>query len=349
MRRVLVLTTVHHPDDTRIRERLCRTLASEYEVTLAAREPGPSDRAGLEWVALPGGRMRRWLASAALVARSRFDLLVLHDPETIPIGLAARRIKRVPVVIDVHEDVPAQVVTKEWIPRVLRPAVARLVSWLLRLAERHLTVTLAEGGYAGLFEDEHPVFPNHPDTRGWPEPLLEGDGDAIYVGDVTRIRGLVTAVSATGRAGMGLVVVGPARDEFAAELRQLGLTSPDPPRFTGRLSHREAMDLVRRASVGISPLHDVPNYRHSIPTKVLEYLALGVPVVATDLPGTRDLVEGLDAVWLVPAGDEAAMAGALSDAATLEAKTAAVAQAPEVRERFSWPTLGVLDFYRSLF
>lgn len=348
MKQILVLTTVHHPDDTRIRERLCRTLAAEYRVTLATRQPGPSDGAGLEWIALPGGRLRRWLAAALLVARSRCDVLVLHDPETIPMGIAVRRLRGVPVVLDVHEDVPAQVTTKEWIPPLLRPAVARFASWLLRLAERNLTLTLAEDGYGRLFDTRHPVFPNHPDTRAWPGPQESGDGRAIYVGDVTRIRGLEEAVGAAGRAGVELVVVGPARPEFVAELRDVAARSRTSLQMPGRLPHGQAMDLVRRASVGISPLHDVPNYRHSIPTKILEYLALGVPVVATDLPGTRRLVEGLGAVWLVPAGDEGAMAGALADATGSEAKSAAVAQAPIVRDRFSWPTRRVLDFYRGL-
>ena len=55
--------------------------------------------------------------------------------------------------------------------------------------------------------------------------------------------------------------------------------------IVGPLPHFEAMAVVAGASVGFSLLHDLPNYRASMPTKVIEYLAMGVPVVASDLPG----------------------------------------------------------------
>jgi glycosyltransferase involved in cell wall biosynthesis len=98
----------------------------------------------------------------------------------------------------------------------------------------------------------------------------------------------------------------------------------------------------------LSPLRDLPNYRHSQPTKVLEYLAVGLPVVASDLPGTRQLVDGLDAVFLVRPGDVSALAGAIDAARTPEMLSAAIEQAPLVRRQFSWPGDEVLDFYRSL-
>ena len=95
-------------------------------------------------------------------------------------------------------------------------------------------------------------------------------------------------------------------------------------------------------------MRDHDNYRSSLPTKTLEYLALGVPVVATDLPGTRAVLEGLGGVWLVPPGDVPAMASALEEAIRPEAKAAAVEQAAEVRDRFRWPEAEVRSFYSDL-
>jgi glycosyltransferase involved in cell wall biosynthesis len=118
--------------------------------------------------------------------------------------------------------------------------------------------------------------------------------------------------------------------------------------LSGHLANPVALERVSVASVGLSPLHDEANYRDSLPTKTLEYLAMGVPVVATDLPGTRAVLGGLDGVWLVPPDDIEAMASAIASAVTPEAKRAAVSQASLVRERFRWPEEDVRSFYDQL-
>ena len=69
------------------------------------------------------------------------------------------------------------------------------------------------------------------------------------------------------------------------------------------------MAVVDGALAGLSLLHDEPNYRVSQPTKVIEYLAHGVPVVTTPLPLARRLVEDVGAGVVVPFGDVAADRG----------------------------------------
>ena len=83
------------------------------------------------------------------------------------------------------------------------------------------------------------------------------------------------------------------------------------------------MRVVDGALAGLSLLHDEPNYRVSRPTKVIEYVAHGVPVVTTPLPLARRLVEEVGAGIVVPFGDPAA---------TLDAVLALDAD-PEARAR----------------
>lgn len=342
-----MVTTVHWPDDTRIRERLVRVLASDFEVRYATRSPGPTDRTGLEHVELRGGRLRRNLSALLLSLRGGWDLLVLHDPETLPAGLLARMVRRRPVVFDVHEDVPAIARTRAWVRPWLRGSLAWASRLGLYLAERMLTLTLAEEGYARLFRDYHPVFPNYPDTAGYPDPVESGDGTAVYVGDVTMARGVDVAVEACIWAGVPLRVIGRVTGYFREELSARSEGS-DGLVFEGVLPNPRALESVARASVGLAPLRDLPNYRHSQPTKILEYLALGVPVVASDLPGTRALVEGLQAVFLVAPDDPAGLAEAMRNAMAPEVRELAREQAPRIRERFRWPEDEVRAFYRSL-
>ena len=345
---ILVLTTVHPPDDTRIRERLIRSLEGLGRLTYASRDPGPSDKSGLGWEPLTGGRLARNLKTAWLLVARPWDVIVLHDPETIPAGLLARVLRRSVVVFDVHEDLPAQIDSKPWVPVWLKPLMRALARVLYWLAERGLRLTLAEPGYQRLFRRTHPVFANYPRSSAFPEPKRSGDGSVAYVGDITRARGIEEALEASAMVGLDLVAQGRVDPALADSLRARASELGVDLTLTGFVANPEALRRASLASVGLSPLRDEANYRESLPTKVLEYLAMGLPVVASDLPGTRATLGDLEAVWLVPPGDSKAMASAIGEAVQPEAKLAAFEQASKIRARFRWPEEDVRSFYAGL-
>jgi glycosyltransferase involved in cell wall biosynthesis len=346
----LVVTTVHPSDDPRIRERTLRSLARDFEVRFAARMPAPAANDDHEWIALEGSRPVRWMRALAQMTRSDVAVVSVHDPELIPAALIARLIRGVPVVVDVHEDVPAAIGQRDWIPGGLRRPLAWVAARLLRLAERFCTVTLAEPGYRRLFLEDHPVFPNYPAGRSLPEPAADG-GFVVYVGDVTEARGAIDMLEAVARLDppRPLVMIGRCSEHLAARIGEraeaLGVTLE----LTGWLPHREAMERAAGASAGLSLLRDLPNYRHSLPTKVIEYLALGIPVVASDLPGTREGVGDLAGVRFVRPRDPVAagdgLAGVVGDAVLREELRTG---APGIRKRLVWPDERVRALYRSV-
>lgn len=344
---ILVVTSVHWPDDTRIRERLIRTLAEEFEVVYAARVPGPTDDAGLRYLPLHGGRLRRNVQAIVRSLTTNWEILVVHDPELLPCAVLARVVRRRPVVFDVHEDIPASAHTRAWVPNWARAPLAKVMGLLLRVVEPLLTITLAEPGYARLFAKPHPTFANFPDTDRYPEPGADSDGPVVYVGDVTAERGADLAVAACSGLGVPLRLVGRITPDTSARLMAIAGPGADLA-ILGLVPNREAIAGLQTASVGLAPLRDLPNYRHSQPTKVLEYLAMGLPVVASDLPGTRELVDGLEAVVLVPPGDVEALGAGIEQARRPEMASRARAQAASVRSGFRWPGKDVLRFYRSL-
>ena len=249
--------------------------------------------------------------------------------------LARRRI-----VIDVHEHIPGLFDTRERLPKRLRPAAAWCVRRLLHLAERTCPITLAEPGYQALFRRPHPVFANYPDQL--PAPV-ESDGSIVYVGDVTEARGLTDLAAAAERmeASPPIRIVGRCDPQLAGRLSRIPNVE-----LLGRLPHSDAMEVVRRAAVGVSPLRDLSNYRYSLPTKVIEYLGVGIAVVATDLPGTREVIGGRPGVRLVSPGDIAALAAALHAAVTdPEHRHLATANVEQTRTEFRWPHDSVVAFY----
>jgi glycosyltransferase involved in cell wall biosynthesis len=137
----------------------------------------------------------------------------------------------------------------------------------------------------------------------------------------------------------------PLRSRLLARAAELGVELELP----GFLPHAEAMRIAAGATVGLSPLLDVPNYRRSLPTKVIEYLSLGVPVVASDLPGTVEVIGGLPGVRIAAAGEVAAWTAALDEvcAAAPARRAEARANAEEVRRRYSWPAEELLAIYEA--
>lgn len=347
---VLVLSTVHQADDPRVRIRTVGVLAQRFDVRYATPRPAPTDRSDHQWVELPGGRLQRHRAALVEAFRPDVGLLSVHDPELIPLALVVAAVRRVPVVLDVHEDVPSQLLTKPWIPWALRPLLAAVAVVALHLAERHLTITLAEPGYARLFRHPHPVLPNYPMSGQLPAPAQPA-GDVVYVGDITQARGAVFAIEAVARMRVRhrLRLIGRCAPPLRATLEQLARARGVELDLPGFLPHREAMRAVAIAEVGLCPLEDQPNYRYSLPTKVLEYLSLGVPVVASDLPGTAAVVAGRPGVQLVAPRALDAWVSALDRVVTNRSWRAdAVLAAGEVRARFRWPGEELLATYAGL-
>ena len=314
--RVLVVTVVHDPRDARIFHReIAAFLAAGHQVTYAApfSAYGVTEPASVRAIDLPRSRGRRRLgalrrARAVVHDQAPFhDVVLVHDPEL----LAAVAGVRGPVLVwDVHEDTAAAVTLKPWLPGVLRTPTATVVRAVEHRAEDRVRLLLAEDGYRGRFAHEHSVVPNSTPAPDSVQP--SGDDRVVYVGSITAARGVRELVD-VGRllADLPITVhlVGSADAEVADLLEDA--VAQGWVTWHGYLPNDEALALVDGALAGLSLLHDEPNYRHSKPTKVIEYMAHGVPVVSTPTPPARALVEGDDCGYVVPFEDAAAAADAV--------------------------------------
>lgn len=323
--RVLVCTVVHTPLDARIHRRQAGALLDAgHQVVLAAPFRGhgvPEDAvdARIETVDLPRAAARRRVGSLAAAARllreraDHVDVVVLHDPELLlaTVGLTGR----VPVVWDVHEDLAGSLDDKAWVPRPVRGMLRRGVRALEGWAERRVAVLLAEEGYRARFRGSHPVVPNLPPLPG--PPRGPEDDRVVYVGRVSRLRGALELVAVSRplhEAGILLEVIGPVDDDVAEPLEAAAASGL--LELAGFVPNVRAMERLDGALAGLSLLHDHPNYRHSLPTKVAEYQASGVPVVTTPLPAAVAMVESGGSGVVVPFGDADAVADAVLSLAT---------------------------------
>jgi len=313
-RRALVVSVVHHPDDARIRYRQIQALLDAgWDVTYAAPFsgydlpiPGTRDVVGLVGLDLPraaGRRRTAALRAARQLLRTQgrmHDVVLLHDPELL---LALPGTRGLPAVIwDVHEDTAASVTLKPWLPAALRRGVATLTRRVETIAERHVHLLLAEGSYTERFRGNHRVVPNTvrvPATV--PEP---GTERVVYLGHLSLKRGaadiaaVATQVHAASGGAVEVEVIGhadgPATEALTAAEQAGQLTR------TGFLPSHQALARLDGALAGLSLLHDEPNYHFSLPTKLVEYMAHGVPVITTPLPLAQQLVTETEVGVVVP-------------------------------------------------
>jgi glycosyltransferase involved in cell wall biosynthesis len=342
--RVLVCTVVHHPADARIYYRQIRALVEAgHDVTyIAPFDAAPPTLPALKTVTIPRAMGRRRFG-ALMAARRELrrhapgaDIIVVHDPELLLV-LPPRR-SRPPVVWDVHEDTAAALTTKAWLPRFLRPVAAGGVVAAERLAERRLHLILAETGYQARFRRSHPVVPNVTYVPEIPAPADAQEPRVVYVGHLSPDRGVAEMVSLGALlrpAGVAVHLAGPADQQARAVIEAAG----DSVTWHGFVPNDEAMLLVDGALAGLSLLRDEANFRHSMPTKVVEYMARAVPVITTPLPLAVDLVTSADCGFVVPFEDAQAAADAvlrLAGDSDLRAKMGLRGHEAAVRSH-AWP------------
>ena len=316
--RVVVCTVVHHPADARILHREIRALLDAgHEVTYIApfRACDVTPWPGLTGVDVPRAVGRRRLGALRGARRQLArhapgaDLLLVHDPELLLVLPLIRH--RPPTVWDVHEDTAAALATKAWLPAALRRVVAAAVLRAEGIAERHLHLLLAETSYNERFRGTHPVVPNTTYVPDRPAPY-DGQGRVVYVGHMSPDRGayeMVALAELVAPHGVTVELIGSADAQARAVIepaRDAGLL-----RWHGYLPNDEALAITDGALAGLSLLQDDPNLRHSMPTKVAEYMARGVPVVTTPLPLAAGLVERSDCGFIVPFNDPAAASEAV--------------------------------------
>lgn len=315
--RVVVATVVHHPGDARILHRQIRSLLEAgHEVTYvapwAATDTTPPE--GIRAVDVPRARGRRRLA-AVRAARRRLrevargaDVVIVHDPELL-VAVALWR-GRPPIVWDVHEDPAASLSDRRWVPSIARPLLRFVVRAVERIAERRLSLLLAEESYRSRFRREHPVVPNDtwvPDE----EPPPSGDERVVYLGRIARSRGLGEVLELAGRLpeGVHIELIGDADADVEGLVRNA--EERGDLVWLGRLPNDEALDRLEGALAGLSLLHDEPNYRGSRPTKVVEYMSRGVSVVTTPNPVASRIVQEHRCGIVVPFDDVAAVVDAV--------------------------------------
>jgi len=308
---VTVMSSGHDAADARLHRIVTAIVDAGLHVEvlcLGAEVDGPSLASSTRtWPR--GGLWRRVLLALEMPWRATGRVLVVLDPDLVPAGMVRRALGRA-LVVDLSEDYLTLLQDRAW----ARGAMRRPARWFIRLA-----MTLAARADITAVADEHVrpikarqrlVLRNLPFGDVLPAPTRPDPiPRAIYVGDIRRSRGLFEMLEAIAVApGWILDLVGQVAAADATELaNRLALADlAGRVRLHGRRPPADSWQLARGAWVGFSLLHDTPAFRLAMPSKIYEYLACGLPVIATPLPRQAELINSVGAGVIVADAQAAA-------------------------------------------
>jgi glycosyltransferase involved in cell wall biosynthesis len=190
---------------------------------------------------------------------------------------------------------------KHWIPALLRHPLSLVFNIMEKLMAQALdAVVVATEGIAEKFAQFNPiVIHNYPDLRMLPMPSQvlreEKEKILVYIGGISRIRGAFEIIQAFDSLDPSLN----ARLDLIGQFETIRLekelqTLPGNRhvRFLGWLPPQEVYEHLREAYIGLVCLHPEPRFIVSLPVKLFEYMAAGLPVIASNFPLWREIVEG---------------------------------------------------------
>lgn len=273
------------------------------------------------------------------ILRWKPDAVQICSVEFLPLAIILAKFTKVKVFYDCREDMPTSLLEhKTEIPYIFRYGLAKftlLMEYLgakvfggISVSDHWLEEKYKNWGASNCF-----LFPNFPRLEDFEDNDILGVGgakpiDFCILGSMSRRTGVVEFIEAlgilkkeNGWAGRTKLIGDPGA-ELGAELYAMAHQAQVPLEITGRVPYKKVPMELGDCRVGVIPLKDMKKFHRNPATKMFEYAAAGLYIVATDLPPQRRYLETAEFAVLVKPDSAADLAVGLQKAIALQAKDA---------------------------
>lgn len=321
-KRVVQLTTVHHPYDPRIYHKESISLQKAgFDVTLIAQtsNEGLVGDKSIRHIPLKKykSRLKRMTIGAYQAYKKakylNADVYHFHDPELMPVAWLLKKKDNV-VIYDIHEDYITSMLQKEYVSMPVRKLLATAYVLLERFFTRDFELSLAEKYYQERYPSGTCIL-NYPTVnKAFIEHQRVGKSEnkVLYTGNVSLVRG------AMEHARIPLIddsievhFVGKCPRDLAVKMYEAAGAKKDKLIIEGidQFIEKEVIEkryLETNWLAGIALFPPTEHYMKKELTKFFEYMNAGIPVICSDFPVWEDFIEKYECgISVDPNSDEA--------------------------------------------
>lgn len=311
---VCILTSVHPPFDVRIFRKEANALVKAgYDVTLIAQDEREWIVDGVKIINLrkPRSRIERMTRTVVSAFQKAFkikaDVYHLHDPELLPVGLFLRCLGK-KVIYDIHEDYITSIQQKKYLPRIILYPLASFIGFLEKIFVSCFSgVIIAEKYYAERFPKAIPVlnYPilndSNPINSLAPSVYLSKKYRwCLYTGVISPDRGALNHINVMTKDNeIGICMIGRCEsglynalfdkiDKKCIARDRLVIVGKDK-----YVQKNEMVSIVKNNSwlAGLAVFPKTAHYEKKELTKLFEYMQDGLPIIASNFPVWRELIE----------------------------------------------------------
>ena len=301
--KVCHFSSAHKYNDSRIFEKECCAIAKAgyetYFVTTNVENQTIND-VRIIGVKTPTNRISRMLIGAYKIYRKakKIDAKIyhLHDPELLIYGCFLKLGGKI-VIYDAHEDLPQQILSKGYIPIFFRKILSKIIGVLeLFFLRRFNFVVSATPFIENKFKSKNinsTAICNYPVKKSTPiKNYFEREKEIVYIGAINIKRGineLIAALNTVQTKTVKCFIAGSFQPYSLYDFLKSKLK--EKCNYLGIINKSEINSLLNDSKIGIVALHPTNAYIHSLPIKMFEYMQFGIPIIASDFPLWKAIVE----------------------------------------------------------
>jgi glycosyltransferase involved in cell wall biosynthesis len=297
------LTSVHHRYDDRIFLKECKTLSNTgFDVNLIVADGKGNevvDKIKIYDIGKPINRKERMLKTTRKVFKKALEVNAeiyhFHDPELIPIGIKLKKLGK-KVVYDVHEDLPRQLLSKPYLNKFSKVILSKIIEIYENYAAKKFDYIITATPY--IRNRFKKLNPNTIDINNFPLlnefysiDLKNNKENAVcYIGGITKIRGIVELIKSLEYVDTTLHLAGEFESEdLKKEVMQL--MGWKKVKYYGYVSREKVREIFTSVNAGIVTFLPELNHINAMPNKLFEYMSASLPVIASNFPLWKEIVE----------------------------------------------------------
>lgn len=315
---IALCSTVHLYDDPRVVHRQAMSLAKEFNVTIFCCAPFREKivNENLKIIGIPvwtrkvermGNIFRLFLK---LIREDAADIYIFHDTMGILLIPFIKVIKKGKIIFDIHENFHGFLREKDWIPKYFRNFLANGYILTEKIIFKFTDMLwfavpdIAEH-YTDFRKIKKLVVRNIPSLntfRSSNDWGTEIRNQFIFVGGMDGDRSILEIIHAFSifskqYEDYQLILAGPFFEvNYEKQVKELIalLKLEEKVQLLGRVPYEEVPRLIAQSKVGLSLHQPTYNFLRAQPLKLFEYLAMGIPAIASNFTNNRKVVEPAD-------------------------------------------------------